>query len=569
MRAMRVLSSTVIAFAAACTSGSASHDGAAPGAPSGGAGGGVSFGGAQDVGEFRGILDRGEIPGPDTLDANGFFNEHFNAPPPASCGALLCAVPGLSVGRDWLTGTHQATLQISVSTPVDPSTYERLPMNLVVVVDHSGSMASDGRLDKVKVGLHTMIDHLQDTDRLAIVEFDDRVDVVAPLGAALDRPALHAIVDRLQPRGATDIFDGLAAGFQLLGDAPASERQNRVIFLSDGNATAGDLSQADILAMAASRVKLGIGLTTIGVGNDFDVELMRGLAEQGAGNFYFLEDPSAATEVFTEELDFFMQPIALDVQVLAAAGPGYQFGEVVGSHRWSAAARAGSIQIPAVFVASRTSQSGEQGRRGGGSMIFIHLAPIAGNTGRVASVTLSYRTPGSAERISQTVTLDYAADPEVTPEQPYLSAPEMAERYAMYNMFLGLRAATLSTDPGCAMAVLDATRSGATAWNRSHEDPDLTADLMLVDKYSANLRSYAGADGARALGDCPAAGSPYPPDGTPPIGEGWGNDVRHPACSSGGPSGGLPVALVALAACLRRRRTGSRTSTGPRGGALL
>src|ERR1041384_7216795 len=101
---MRVLSSTVLVFAAACTSGSASFDSAPPGAPRGGngGGGGVSFGGAQDVGEFRGILDRGEIPGPDTLDANGFFNEHFNAPPPASCGALLCAVPGMSVGRDWL-----------------------------------------------------------------------------------------------------------------------------------------------------------------------------------------------------------------------------------------------------------------------------------------------------------------------------------------------------------------------------------------------------------------------------------------------------------------------------------
>src|SRR5215831_10210446 len=348
-------------------------------------------------------------------------------------------------------------------------------MNLVVVVDHSGSMASDGRLTKVKAGLHTMIDKLQDEDRLAIVEFDDRVAIDAPLGQTLDRAALHAIVDTLQPRGATDIFDGLQQGFLLLGDAPPSERQNRVIFLSDGLATAGNTSQSDILAMAASRVKLGIGLTTIGVGNDFDVGLMRGLAEQGAGNFYFLEDPSAATEVFTEELDFFMQPLALDVQVSAAAGPGYQFGEVVGSHLWSAGARTGSIQIPAVFVASRTSQSGEQGRRGGGSMIFIHLTPIAGNTGRVADVTLSYRTPGSTERISQTVTLDYASDPEATPAAPYLSVPEMAERYAMYNMFLGLRAATQTTDPSCAMAALDATSAAASDWNRSHEDPDLAA----------------------------------------------------------------------------------------------
>jgi Ca-activated chloride channel family protein len=427
-------------------------------------------------------------------------------------------------------------------------------MNLVVVVDHSGSMASDGRLDKVKAGLHTLIDHLQDTDRLAIVEFDDRVDIDAPLATTLNRPALHAIVDRLAPRGATDIYDGLQQGFLLLGDAPASERQNRVIFLSDGNATAGDISQADILAMAAGRVARGIGLTTIGVGTDFDVALMRGLAEQGAGNFYFLEDPTAATEVFIEELDYFLQPIALDIQLQATAGPGYQFDEVIGSHLWSSQPRSGSMQIPAVFVASRTTQSGGQGRRGGGSMIFIHVTPIAGNTGRVADVTLSFRTPGSTERISQTVSLDYTADPTVTPSQPYLSAPEMAERYAMYNMFLGLRAATQSTDGGCALAVLGATRAAATDWNRSHEDPDLAADLMLVDQYQANLRAKGLIADERPVTACPIASDPYGPIPVdrPPVDD--VNPPVHYACSVGSASGGLPIALVGLALGLRRRR---------------
>jgi Ca-activated chloride channel homolog len=552
---MRVLYSSVIVFAVACAGRSsdfATGGDAAPG--SGAGGGGVTFGGAQDVGEFRGILDRGEIPGPDTLDANGFFNEHYNAPPPASCGALLCAVPGMSVGRDWLTGAHQATLQISVSTPVDPTSYQRLPMNLVVVVDHSGSMASDGRLDKVKGGLHTMIDHLQPEDRLAIVEFDDRVDIDASFGATLDRPTLHAIIDRLQPRGATNIFDGLLQGFRLLGDAPASERQNRVILLSDGLATAGNTSQSDILTMAAGRVKLGIGLTTIGVGNEFDVGLMRGLAEQGAGNFYFLEDPTAATEVFTEELDYFMQPIALDIQLQATAGPGYQFGEVVGSHLWSSAVRGGSMQIPAVFVASRTSQSGGQGRRGGGSMLFLHMTPIAGNTGRVANVTLSFRTPGSAERISQTVSVDYAADPTVTPAQPYLSAPEMTERFAMYNMFLGLRAATKSADRGCALAVLVATRSAATEWNRTHEDPDLAADLMLVEQFSANLQARGGVIDERPITACPVAGDPYDPIDGQPIDTVDDYPHHHYACQAGGAAGGLPMLLGALVVGLRRRR---------------
>jgi len=546
---MRTPIAAVFVFSMAC----AGQAGGLNSAPADG-GGGVSFGGAQDVGELRGILDRGELPGPDTLDANGFFNEHYNAPIPASCGQLLCVTPGMSVGRDWMTGAHQATLQLAVSSTVDPATYQRLPMNLVVVVDHSGSMASDGRLDKVKGGLHTMIDNLHAEDRLAVVEFDDRVDVDAAFTPTLDRTALHAIVDRLQPRGATDIFDGLQAGFRLLGDAPESNRQNRVIFLSDGNATAGDTVQGHIMAMAKNYVLRGIGLTTIGVGNDFDVGLMRGLAEQGAGNFYYLEDPAAATEVFTEELDYFMQPIALDLQLTATAGPGYRFGEIAGSRLWSAQASGGVMQIPAVFVASRTSQSGGGGRRGGGSMLFIHLTPIEGNTGRVADITLSYREPGSAARTTQTVRLDYSSDPAATPEQPYLSTPEMAERFAMYNLYLGLRAATTSTDLGCAAAVLRATRAGAVTWNAAHEDPDTAADLMLIDQYLANLTARGAGTTERAIASCPTAAGP----GELPVPIGVDNPVNESprygmACSTGGPGGGLPLVLGALVA-LRRRR---------------
>jgi Ca-activated chloride channel family protein len=584
---MRIPLAIGVVFTAACTMGgqSASEGGSAgptdpslPAPPSagGGADAPVSFGGAQDIGELRNILDNGGIPGPDTFDANGFFNEHYNAPPPAACGQILCLSSGMSVGRDWITGAHQATLQIALDTTVDPSTVSRLPMNLVVVVDHSGSMASDGRLDKVKGGLHTMIDNLHDDDRLAIVEFDDTVNVDAAFADTLDRTTLHAIIDRLAPDGGTNIYAGLEQGFQLLGDAPSSERQNRVIFLSDGNATAGDTSQDDILAMARTHIEAGIGLTTIGVGDDFDVALMRGLAEQGAGNFYFLEDPSAATEVFTEELDFFMQPLALDVQISAEAGPGYQFGEVVGSRLWASQPTYGAMKIPAVFVSSRTTQSGELGRRGGGSMIFVQMTPVAGNTGRVANFTLSFRLPGSAEAISQTASLDYTLDPEATPEQPYLSSPEMAERYAMYNMFLGIRAATQAINPSCAAVILNATSAAATAWNATHEDPDLAADLMLVGQYLANLRAYgaytanpggtAGSAGgqreAAPLPTVPACGigglppspptgigsTPIPVDSEPP---------RHRpfACSTGTPTGGLPIVLGAIAAVgLRRRR---------------
>ena len=549
---MRSSLALILISVAACGGGSADSSGSSNTSD---AGAGVSFGGAQDIGEFRSILDRGEIPGPSTLDANGFFNEHFNEPPIVTCGGDLCLTPGLSVGKDWLTGAHQAALQISINTTIDPAQHPRLPMKLVVVVDHSGSMASDQRLEKVKTGLHTLVDNLKPEERLAIVSCDDVVTIDAPFAATLDRPSLHGVVNALQPRGGTNIFDGLKAGFTMLGDLPASDKQNRVIFLSDGLATVGNTSQEAIIGMATTSISTGIGLTTIGVGNDFDVELMRGLAERGAGNFYFVEDAAAATEVFTEELDYFMSPIALDLRIEATAATGWDFKEVVGSTLWQASPRSGFMQIPAVFFASRTTQGGgEMGRRGGGSMIFIHLDPTAHEAGKVAEITLSYRQPGQAERLTHTVVLDYDRDPTEALEQPYLSYPGMAERFAMYNMFLGFRLATdhAATNWNCAAAALNATRASAVAWTAGHEaDLDIAADLVLADKFIANLRTK-GAFTESTLATCPNGGGSGSGSGGGWGDDQWGDDTAY-ACSSGRANVSWLALLGVVLVVIRRR----------------
>lgn len=530
--------------------------GGAPAGDDDAGGGNVSFGGAQDLGAFRAALDRGELPAANLLDANGFFNEHYNDTPAPTCGGTLCLTPGLSVGRDWLTGAHQATLQIAVSTNVDPASYTRLPLNLVVVVDHSGSMSQDNRLEKVKVGLHALVDNLKPEDRLALISFDDVVTTDVPFTAELDRTRLHSAISALTPRGATNLYSGLETGFKMIGEYPKNETQNRVIFLSDGLATAGNTSRPAIMDMARGWITRGIGLTTIGVGDNFDVELMRGLAENGAGNYYFLEDGSAATEVFTEELDFFMSPLALDIKIEATSGSGWTFSEVVGSRLFTAYGNKGSMSIPAVFLASRTSQEPTGGRRGGGSMIFIHLEPTHDATSKVADLKISYRLPGSTERITDTVSLDYAADPVETPADPYLSGSEMAERYAMYNLFLGLRQATKSYDVNCAAQALLATRASAVAWNERHADPDTAEDLKLVDQYLANLRTHgATAETPATLARCPQAEDPYYPE--PGYGYDYGDDTAEPVmiCSSGGKAGASWVVVLGAAVfALRRRR---------------
>ena len=233
---------------------------------------------------------------------------------------------------------------------------------------------------------------------------------------------------------------------------------------------------------------------------------------------------------------------------------------VVGSTLWTAGASLGKMEVPAVFLASRVSQMpspGTGGRRGGGSMIFVQLEPHTSVAGKIADLTLSYRAPNSTERITQTFTLDYAHDPQEALDEPYLSYPEMSERYAMYNMFLGLRLATVyaETDYNCAAAVLRQLRTTAQTWGEKYTgDDDIAADLVLVDKFLANLRAK-GALESTELASCANGGYPYPDTPHPHHPEDTTPPHRVHACSAtgGSSSGWLMLVGVALLAVRRRR----------------
>ena len=523
----------------------------------GNGGGNVGFGGAQDIGHFRAILDAGGIPGEATLDAGGFFAEHHSESPPADCGQPLCVVARMAVGRDWIHGSDQAVVQLSLTTPVDPETVERRPLNLVVVIDTSGSMAEDDRIGYVRSGLHRLIDELEDGDRLALVTYSDGVTEWSDLDQPLERPALHEVADQLVAAGGTNLYGGLERGFQIANAAFDLERQNRVLLMSDGLPTYGITDDATIVAMAERSVSDGVGLTTIGVGLDFNIELMQSLAERGAGSFYFLESPQAIAEVFSEELDYAIEPLALDVEVSLAADSSWQIGEVIGSRYWSGSATAGAVTMPAVFVASRTSdQPGEYGRRGAGGALFVAVRPNAGTpweySGPVGEVALRFRLPGSSEVLTERVAIarDQASPPA---ENAWLSDESMAEHYAMYSMYLGLREATrrAASSYSCARAALERLDGKAATWNQERADDDIEADRALIAQFIDNLT----AAGATAIpGDDEAACTPDGSGDYQPYGDDQYADGMYACSAAGGGRTGWLAALAALFLLYRRRR---------------
>ncbi len=430
--------------------------GSAGAAGGGGTGGGntnVSLGGSQDFGYFRKLLADGRVPRPGDFDAAGFFAEHHTPLPPPACGERICLQPMLGVMGNLMTGVNCTMLQIGLNSPIVADPTNRPPLSLTVVVDVSGSMNQGGKIDFVRSGLEHMIDGLRDEDRFALVTYDDSVEIPFAMNdVRLNRTAIKNIVRGLAAGGGTNLHGGLERGYEESLNDYDSGRQNRVIMLSDGQPTSGVTSESAILDMSKGYNSDGIGLTTIGLGTGFNVNLMRNLALQADGNFYFLENSTAVEEVFTEELNYFTVPVAFDLSVDVRSGSLYDFGRAYGTPFWTDTSEGGRLEVPSVFLAHRESSDdvfGGEGRRGGGSALLIELMPGADDgssitSADVAVIDVQFREPGTNRIVTDSVTVMYPFAPWVTPLTGHFDAPDpeiVQKSFVMLNMYVGIEEA--------------------------------------------------------------------------------------------------------------------------------
>jgi Ca-activated chloride channel family protein len=475
------------------TSSGGSSGPLAPGASSN-----VGTGGGQDFAAFRLALDQMRIPSPDSLDVAGFFAEHYTSLPTPTCGKTLCLHGLLSVSPDDVRGGQWTLLQMGMNSAIDPATVTKPPLDLAVVLDHSGSMADAGKMTYAKQGVDLLIDGLGEEDTFTLVVFDSTAETLFGPARVSDKTQLKAIVDRVQPGSSTNIYDGLEMGYKAALSAGDETQDRRVIFLTDGLANVGVSDAASIEKMSSGYNAKYLGLTTIGLGSDADLTLLRTLSEQAGGNFYFAEDPSAVTEVFTQELAFFVAPIAYDLQITLTKLPSYDVKQVYGTSLWTASADGGQLRMPSAFLVSRTSPDPDPtgGRRGGGSAIIAELAPTVAHpdTGScdVAKLSLSYRLPGSTTVETEETTVTY--DTGAVAASGYYSSTDIEKNTIILGLFIALRDATAKaqTDPAGARDLLVAYQPKLQARIAGWADQDLLDDLTIVQEYIDVLKAKSG-----------------------------------------------------------------------------
>jgi Ca-activated chloride channel family protein len=206
-------------------------------------------------------------------------------------------------------------LWLQIEAPRRSGRSDRAPVDIALVLDRSGSMG--GR--KIALARHAAkgaAQLLRNTDRCALVAYDDRVVAAVPSGFvdASQRSLLSRAVDSLDARGSTDLFGGWAAGAeQVSEDAPG--RIRRVLVLTDGLANVGIIEPDEIKGHVRELHLRGVGTTTFGIGADFDEVLVSGMAEAGGGHFYFIERPEQIPDFLASELGELLSVIAGSVQM--------------------------------------------------------------------------------------------------------------------------------------------------------------------------------------------------------------------------------------------------------------
>ncbi len=225
--------------------------------------------------------------------------------------------------------TVHATVRVS-GADVEVSG-ERAPLNVALVVDRSTSM-SGGKFEQAIRASHLLVDMLGPNDRLAIVSYGSDVSTMSSslLATSANKELLHNAVAQIRLSGSTNLSGGLQRGMELIVPHNRDETINRVLLLSDGHANAGVTTVEGLSQLAARGLERGVSLTTMGIGLDYNENIMTAMAKNGAGNYYFIENEEAIAGMFRQEWNGLASTVARNTVLKLKTAPGVELLSVHG-----------------------------------------------------------------------------------------------------------------------------------------------------------------------------------------------------------------------------------------------
>ncbi len=354
-----------------------------------------TFGLDVDTGSYtlaRGYLERGHLPPPEAIRVEEFVNFFDYRDPAPRRGEFTLTAEGAP--SPWARGPRYQLLRVGVHGR-QVSAAQRREATLIFVVDVSGSMARQNRIQLVKRALHLLLDQLGTGDRVGLVVYGSQGRVL--LEPSGDLQTVRRAIDGLSTGGSTNAEEGLVLAYDLARRYFRPESINRLVLCSDGVANVGSTGPESILARIGREAGDGIELTTVGFGmGNYNDVLMEQLADQGDGNYAYVDTLEEARRVFVENLTGTLQTIAADAKIQVEFDPravtryrllGYENRDVA-DHRF----RDDTVDAGEIGAGHRVT-----------ALYEIKLADGATRRRALAEVRLRYRSQATGQVVEDSI----------------------------------------------------------------------------------------------------------------------------------------------------------------------
>ena len=311
--------------------------------------------------------------------------------------------PKLEAGRE-----QTVDVVIRITPPalsLDPSSRSnwkgRPDLNLSLVLDRSGSMEGE-KMVRASEAAMFCVDQMLPTDRLSVVTFDDRIEVLFPSEPVTNKQSMKDLISRVTARGSTALHEAWVRGGLTVSERMLDQGINRVVLITDGLANVGITNTDEIVTQAMGLYKRGVSTSTIGIGADFNEDLLMPMAQSGGGNAWHVVEPDDMQRIFQVELEGLIAQFAHTVSLSLIPADGVRVVDLLNDYDLT---ETGRYRLPNLQAGSPLD-------------IVVQLRVGAEETGtqmRLLDLRLGFipQDAKNAEVLKQAHTIDFANRAEI------------------------------------------------------------------------------------------------------------------------------------------------------------
>jgi Ca-activated chloride channel homolog len=209
-----------------------------------------------------------------------------------------------------------------------PNWKGRPDLNLSLVLDRSGSMHGE-KMIRAREAAMFCVDQMLPTDRLSVVTFDDRIEVLFPSEPVTNKQSMKDLISRVMARDSTNLHEAWRRGGLTVSEHLLEQGINRVILITDGLANVGITNTDEIVSQAMGLFQRGVSTSTIGIGADFNEDLLMPMAQSGGGNAWHVVEPNDMQHIFQVELEGLIAQFAHTVSLSLIPADGVRIVDVL------------------------------------------------------------------------------------------------------------------------------------------------------------------------------------------------------------------------------------------------